>query len=972
MKSHLVNIVPFLAGLFFASLALGQDDAPRSLDPRVAVNLFAQQPQIVTPTGIDVDHLGRVWVIESHTHFRPDNYAGHTSDRLLVMSDTDADGRADKIVTFTDGLTHAMSVAVSPSWLVSAKPVGDQGPAVISVYVATRKEIFLLHDDDGDLQADRKQRIVLLDTPGTYPHNGLAGLAFDPVGRLVFGLGENLGEKYQIIGSDRSTMSGGGEGGNVYRCERDGSRLQQLATGFWNPHASCFDAFGRLFTVDNDPDALPPCRLIHIIPGGDYGYRFRFGRKGLHPFTCWNGEIPGRLPMVAGTGEAPSGLLAYESDGLPEDYVGNLLATSWGDHRIDRFRLQPAGASFASLAEPVIVGGENYRPVGIACAPDGSLYCSDWVLSDYHLHGRGRVWRISAVDAPQRTVVDAVTITDRRPLKKLAAWLQSPRTDVRRAAATAMAQQADGAKQLLDILRQSTPGRGAAASKRVRVEALWALHRQASGADQRTVDQRASAQRLAMHGPYDEVATAAHRLGHTRMNPVDAAPAARSPSPVPPQELLALVTERSPADTGSVPAGGARQPILDASLPLAAVSNLRFETYLDAGPFLRAKDPFVFATVVNRVSRDYRDLADLRTRLAKANHSPDDGPSPRQRLGWLLAMWRRDSRDTSFLKTFLADREPAVRRAAVQWVGEERFEAFRPQVEAILNDHQITTDLFLAVLATLELLDGKNPVEFDKTPAGKYVLPLVRNTARPAAVRAAALRLVAPDDPALNGDLLASLLSSADATLRLEAVRTLQHSPLPERGELLCGVAADEQADVTPRAAAVLGLAGTAVATNAGDATRVLLCKLMHHENGALRTESVRSLRQVAASDAELRKELNADVKRLETRSALTPANIECAEQLALALAGKDGQPAPILSGLRSTRPQDADSWHTALQSPGGDPAAGRRVFFHANSAGCYKCHTDNGRGGRVGPELSAIGRTLNRRRLVASILNPD
>ncbi len=850
LKSYLIQVVPFLAGLFFGDISLGQDDAPRSLDPRVKIELFAQQPQIVTPTGIDVDDLGRVWVIESNTHFRPDDYKGHASDRLLVMSDTDADGRADKIVTFADGLTHAMSVAVRPRWLASVKPGDDQKPAAISVYVATRKEIFLLHDDDGDLKADREQRLVLLDTPGTYPHNGLGGLAFDPAGRLVFGLGENLGEKYKIVGSDGSTISGGGEGGNVYRCELDGSRLQHMATGFWNPHASCFDAFGRLFTVDNDPDALPPCRLIHIIPGGDYGYRFRFGRKGLHPFTCWNGEIPGTLPMVTGTGEAPSGVIAYESDGLPEEYVGNLLATSWGDHRIDRFRLKPTGASFTSLAEPVIIGGENFRPVGIACAPDGSMYCSDWVLSDYHVHGRGCVWRISAVDTPQRTVVDAATITARRPLKELQPLLLSPRMDVRRSAASAMAQQDDGAKRLLDILRQSADDRGEPASKRVRVEALWALHRQDSGADQRTADQliadqRVSAQRLAMHGPYDEVATAAHWLGYARVIPLNAAPAIRSPSPIPPQEVLALVTQPSVTDTDGPRTGGTRQPILDASLPLAAVSNLRFETYLDTGPFLCATDPFVFATIVDRVSRDFRDLAGLRTRLAKADHSSDahskgDGPSPRERLGWLLAMRRRDARDTSLLKTFLADRDVTVRRAAVQWVGEQRLADFRPQIEAILNDATLTSDLFLAVLATLELLDGKDPVNFDRMPAGKYVLPLVRDAARPAAVRAAALRLVASDDPAMDGDLLTSLLSSNDPALRLEAVRTLQHSPLPERGELLRDVAADEQTDITLRAAAVLGLAGPALAANAGEATRALLLKLMHGDNGALRTESMR------------------------------------------------------------------------------------------------------------------------------------
>lgn len=161
-----------------------------------------------------------------------------------------------------------------------------------------------------------------------------------------------------------------------------------------------------------------------------------------------------------------------------------------------------------------------------------------------------------------------------------------------------------------------------------------------------------------------------------------------------------------------------------------------------------------------------------------------------------------------------------VRRAAVQWVGEQRLADFRPQIEAILNDATLTSDLFLAVLATLELLDGKDPVNFDRMPAGKYVLPLVRDAARPAAVRAAALRLVASDDPAMDGDLLTSLLSSNDPALRLEAVRTLQHSPLPERGELLRDVAADEQTDITLRAAAVLGLAGPALAANAGEATR--------------------------------------------------------------------------------------------------------------------------------------------------------
>ena len=145
-----------------------------------------------------------------------------------------------------------------------------------------------------------------------------------------------------------------------------------------------------------DPDSRPPCRLLHIVPGGDYGYRFRNGRKGTHPFTAWNGELPGTLPMVAGTGEAPSGILSYQGNNLPADYRDTLLGTSWGDHRIEQFRLSPRGFSYSSLMKPIVQGGENFRPVDLVTAPDGSLYFSDWVDKSYNLHKLGRIWRLSA------------------------------------------------------------------------------------------------------------------------------------------------------------------------------------------------------------------------------------------------------------------------------------------------------------------------------------------------------------------------------------------------------------------------------------------------------------------------------------------------------------------------------------------------------------------------------------------------
>ena len=79
--------------------------------------------------------------------------------------------------------------------------------------------------------------------------------------------------------------------------------------------------------------------------------------------------------------------------------------TSWGDHTIERYRLVPRGASFAAQREVVVQGNTNFRPVGMAVAPDGSLYFSDWVQRSYQLHKHGRIWRLSP---PERAVSDTM------------------------------------------------------------------------------------------------------------------------------------------------------------------------------------------------------------------------------------------------------------------------------------------------------------------------------------------------------------------------------------------------------------------------------------------------------------------------------------------------------------------------------------------------------------------------------------
>jgi putative membrane-bound dehydrogenase-like protein len=346
-------------------------EMPRVDSTRYRLELVAENPEIVTPIGMTFDRNGRLLVVESHTHKRTSEYVGPEGDRIRMFSDSDGDGRLDRWTTWADGLLHAMNIL--------ARPDG-------AVYVLARHQLLLLRDTDGDGRADERREIMHLETEDDYPHNGLGGIALQADGSLLVCLGENHGFAFRLTGSDGSSLAGTGGLDGVIHATADGGKLEWLAHGVWNPFAICVDPHGRMFAVDNDPDASPPCRLLHIAPGGDYGYLFQYGRAGTHPLQAWNGELPGTLPMVCGVGEAPTAIVAH---------AGSLWVTSWGDHRVERYRLVPRGASFGAEREIVVQGNADFRPTGMAVAPDGSLYFGDWRRRDYEVHNTGRIWRLT-------------------------------------------------------------------------------------------------------------------------------------------------------------------------------------------------------------------------------------------------------------------------------------------------------------------------------------------------------------------------------------------------------------------------------------------------------------------------------------------------------------------------------------------------------------------------------------------------
>ncbi|XZE21835.1 PVC-type heme-binding CxxCH protein [Pirellulaceae bacterium SH449] len=408
-------------GVFDFSTQATCADPPRSLIDGWKIEPVRTEPDLVTPVGCCFDDQGRLYVIESHTHFPPDDYAGPKSDRIYRFTDSNGDGKLDEQKLFYEGGVATMGIAF------------HQG----ELYVVSRSKLIKLRDQNNDGRADSVDDILILETEANYPHNGLSAIVVGPDSKLYIGQGENFGATYRLVGK-QCEQSGSGEGGNIFCCNPDGSELRRFATGLWNPFGLCFDARGDLWTVDNDPDSRPPCRLIRVLEGGDYGFQFRFGRAGTNPLIAWNGELPGTLGMEAGTGEAPCAILPYR---------GSLLVTSWGENRLEVFAndnpLDPAQITL----QVAIQGDTLFRPVGLATAPDGSFLMTDWVDRSYSVHSKGRLWKVTPPGGPASPQAASDVAIDAAPPRS-PAWDAKEKVQTRIVALSRKA----------DLFRMPTPG----------------------------------------------------------------------------------------------------------------------------------------------------------------------------------------------------------------------------------------------------------------------------------------------------------------------------------------------------------------------------------------------------------------------------------------------------------------------------------------------------------------------------------
>jgi putative heme-binding domain-containing protein len=377
-------------------------------------------------------------------------------------------------------------------------------------------------------------------------------------------------------------------------------------------------------------------------------------------------------------------------------------------------------------------------------------------------------------------------------------------------------------------------------------------------------------------------------------------------------------------------------------------------------PLLGDADPFLVNAALTALGSK-GDSPLLRETLGKADE--------RLRLGLLLALRRTgDPEARDLVPTFLRDDDPAIRRAAVQWVAEERLRDHIEKMREAALRPPVTRELLESYLAAEGLLAGKkgeNPAEAGQA----YVAAVVGDAKYPEEVRALALRMMRPDHPQVRVTALQDFLRGGGVLAR-EAGRSLATREDPSAHAALSRLAANAGADPDLRADAVLGLARRSPMPAS---TRRLLLETL--EGGKMPRDVLRSLRG-QEEEADVRQTVLAWWARRQGKPLPGPnTDRELAEQVLLLFRGAaEKDLAERLRPIRETagaRPNDARSWREALRGEG-DARAGERVFFHPHGPRCFLCHRIDGRGGEVGPDLSRIGAALSRDRLIDSILEPS
>ena len=199
------------------------------LPPGFRAELVAAEPDIGKPIQMAFDHRGRLWVTTSR-HY-PFPATGPASDRLFVLSDFAPDGKARKVETFAADLNIPIGVL----------PLPDGKSCLVSEV----GRILRLTDTDGDGRADKRE--VVLSGFGTKDTHGMTNsFVLKPDG-WVYACHGYLNDS-KVTAKDGSSVTL--NSGNTYRFRPDGSRIEPWTSGQVNPFGMTLDPGGNLYTAD--------------------------------------------------------------------------------------------------------------------------------------------------------------------------------------------------------------------------------------------------------------------------------------------------------------------------------------------------------------------------------------------------------------------------------------------------------------------------------------------------------------------------------------------------------------------------------------------------------------------------------------------------------------------------------------------------------------------------------------------------
>ena len=333
------------------------------------VKLFAGEPDIKQPIGFCIDDRGRLWVAEAYNY---PNHGTKPGDRIVILEDSDGDGRSDKRTVFYDRLNYVTGIEV-----------GFGG-----AWVMSPPYFYFIPDADGDDVPDGEPQ-VLLDGFGNHAnsHNLANAFAWGPDGWLYGTHGRTNWSRIGKPGTPdekRQVFDGG-----VYRYHPVRHVWEPFADGTTNPWGIDWDDHGQAFVCN----CVTP-HLFHVIPGAHYepwrdrdSSRYAYRRidtiaDHLHFVGTQNVRdgLGSHAEDQVGGGHAHCGTMIYLGDNWPVRYRDHVFMHNIHGKRINHDLLKRSGSGYVASHAPDVVRSADpwYMGVTLTYGPDGSVYSGDW------------------------------------------------------------------------------------------------------------------------------------------------------------------------------------------------------------------------------------------------------------------------------------------------------------------------------------------------------------------------------------------------------------------------------------------------------------------------------------------------------------------------------------------------------------------------------------------------------------------